>query len=343
MAVISWGYSGPLYQENWARLASLGGDRYNVGPETNPFGVVAISGSRRISVGAGTALASGVLCELATMEVIDLPAIDAGTSRFYLAVLRRTWGESPVSTLELLYASATANVTVPTAPPASFPETFASTPGTMDDQPLAWVWYNGTNNTVAVFKLSGLTKENGSVGSEWARDYLFPNPVQGNRVYRADLGYEEAYFGLYNVTSNPGGRAAAGWLESILHAEFTTLSNGNPDGSIAAGSVTNDPAMSTNTAFATAISQGVRLTTPGLYALHWRASLGASMTGRSYLAIAPTSGEVARSSGQTGEDTTTVSIPNLYITAATDVVFNGFKTTGGSTTVTGRIRVTKIR
>lgn len=159
MAVISWGYKGPLYQENWARLASLGGDRYAVGPQANPFGVAAIAGSRRISIGAGTALASGVLCELASMEVIDLPVIDAGTSRFYLAALRRTWGKNPVSTLELIYHSAFANITVPAAPPATFPAAFTSTPGTVDDQPLAWVWYNGSNNTVQVFKVQELSIE----------------------------------------------------------------------------------------------------------------------------------------------------------------------------------------
>lgn len=44
-----------------------------------------------------------------------------------------------------------------------------------------------------------------------ARNALFPSPVQGNRVWRNDLGLEETYYGLYNATTNPGGRAAAGW------------------------------------------------------------------------------------------------------------------------------------
>jgi len=63
-------------------------------------------------------------------------------------------------------------------------------------------------NAIAA-KVEGETSA--SVDSESARLARFPNPVQGNRVYRSDLGYEEAYFGLYNVTSNPGGTPVVGW------------------------------------------------------------------------------------------------------------------------------------
>jgi hypothetical protein len=47
-----------------------------------------------------------------------------------------------------------------------------------------------------------------------ARDVLYPSPVQGNAVFRNDLGYEETYYGLYNASTNPGGRAAAGWYSN---------------------------------------------------------------------------------------------------------------------------------
>jgi hypothetical protein len=50
-----------------------------------------------------------------------------------------------------------------------------------------------------------------AVASAAARDSLFPQAKQGDRVYRTDLGYEEAFFGLYNAASNPGGRTTAGW------------------------------------------------------------------------------------------------------------------------------------
>lgn len=50
-----------------------------------------------------------------------------------------------------------------------------------------------------------------AVNSVAERSAFFPTPVQGNRVWRTDLGVEEAYFGVYNASSNPGGLSAAGW------------------------------------------------------------------------------------------------------------------------------------
>lgn len=53
-----------------------------------------------------------------------------------------------------------------------------------------------------------------AVANQAARDAIFTAPVHGNRVYRNDLGYEETYFGLYNVSTNPSGASAAGWYPS---------------------------------------------------------------------------------------------------------------------------------
>lgn len=39
-------------------------------------------------------------------------------------------------------------------------------------------------------------------------------PAQGDQVYRIDLGCEETYYNLYNVTTNPGGATPAGWYPS---------------------------------------------------------------------------------------------------------------------------------
>ena len=44
-----------------------------------------------------------------------------------------------------------------------------------------------------------------------ARDVLYPSPVQGNAVFRNDRGWAEQYYGLYNVSTNPGGVSVAGW------------------------------------------------------------------------------------------------------------------------------------
>ncbi len=50
-----------------------------------------------------------------------------------------------------------------------------------------------------------------TVASAAARDALYPAPVQGNRVFRSDGGWEEAYYGLYNASTNPAGMTPAGW------------------------------------------------------------------------------------------------------------------------------------
>jgi hypothetical protein len=51
----------------------------------------------------------------------------------------------------------------------------------------------------------------GVVASQSERDAQYPTPGQGMSVYRTDLGYRENYYGLYNVSTNPGGKTPAGW------------------------------------------------------------------------------------------------------------------------------------
>lgn len=47
-----------------------------------------------------------------------------------------------------------------------------------------------------------------------ARDAAFPSPVQGNTVFRTDLGYEQKYYAAYNATTNPDGtKGTPGWYE----------------------------------------------------------------------------------------------------------------------------------
>ena len=46
------------------------------------------------------------------------------------------------------------------------------------------------------------------------RDARYPNPVQGDRVWRKDLGYEETYYALVAPGTNPQGNPVAGWVPS---------------------------------------------------------------------------------------------------------------------------------
>lgn len=51
----------------------------------------------------------------------------------------------------------------------------------------------------------------GVVANQTERDAQYPTPQQGMSVYRLDLGTQEIYYGLYNVSTNPGGKTPAGW------------------------------------------------------------------------------------------------------------------------------------
>ncbi len=52
------------------------------------------------------------------------------------------------------------------------------------------------------------------VANATERDSVYPAPVQGNTVFRADLGYEEKYYAAYNATTNPDGTTGTiGWYE----------------------------------------------------------------------------------------------------------------------------------
>jgi hypothetical protein len=54
----------------------------------------------------------------------------------------------------------------------------------------------------------------GVVANQTERDAQYPTPGQGMRVYRTDLGVTQTYYGLYNVSTNPGGRDVAGWYDT---------------------------------------------------------------------------------------------------------------------------------
>lgn len=68
---------------------------------------------------------------------------------------------------------------------------------------------NGVENALVAFSNSVSTV----VANVAERDAKFPSPLQGDRVWRNDLGYEETYWALRSST-NPGGADAAGWYPS---------------------------------------------------------------------------------------------------------------------------------
>ena len=51
------------------------------------------------------------------------------------------------------------------------------------------------------------------VTSSASRNELYPTPVQGDSVYRLDLGWEERYYEVYNSINNIGGKPEPGWYQ----------------------------------------------------------------------------------------------------------------------------------
>jgi hypothetical protein len=53
-----------------------------------------------------------------------------------------------------------------------------------------------------------------TVANQAARDALYPAPVEGNSVFRDDLGLTQTYYAAFNASTNPGGRDVAGWYDT---------------------------------------------------------------------------------------------------------------------------------
>jgi len=79
-----------------------------------------------------------------------------------------------------------------------------------------------------------------TVATTAARDAAFSGGtrglVQGDRVYNAQTGQYETYYGLYNAATNPRGLYTAGWLADTATATLGTVGIYNNSGGIQAWS-----------------------------------------------------------------------------------------------------------
>lgn len=64
----------------------------------------------------------------------------------------------------------------------------------------------------------------GVVANQTERDAQYPTPAQGMSVYRTDLGVTQRYYGLFNSSTNPGGRDTAGWYNTEKTAGLVPIS-----------------------------------------------------------------------------------------------------------------------
>jgi len=207
MAWTSVGFDGTITEIQWAGLAGLLGNGY-VAAGNGDCLVTAVGGARQVSVAAGSLYGDGVLSTNSGAETVALTTPTNG--QWYVIALRRTWATNTAALVAI--AGATTSTSTPTAPPTSFP-VLNTNVGVLTDQPIAWAWCNSANTTVVVYdiRLKAVKSMPPVVANAAERDAKFMSPYQGLQVWRDDLGAVETYYGLYNVSSNPGGRDTASW------------------------------------------------------------------------------------------------------------------------------------
>lgn len=77
-----------------------------------------------------------------------------------------------------------------------------------------------------------------------ARNALFPNPVHGNRVWNIEKMREETYFGVLNASTNPKGKAVAGWYQTGGQPYDLTYNGGINGGAVISDTSTLGQAIS---------------------------------------------------------------------------------------------------
>lgn len=121
--------------------------------------------------------------------------LETDTNNFYVYITAgATW---------LPVGSAVVSVTKPTSAGKG---SFWMDPDTMR----VYIYYTDANSSQWV-EVGGGSSEVPTTANATTRDTMYPSPVQGNNVFRNDLGAVETYYGLYNASTNPGGRDTAGW------------------------------------------------------------------------------------------------------------------------------------
>lgn len=144
MTTTSYGFAGSLGAADYAKMARYAGS-YGVAA-SGDWAVSAVSGQRAVSIAAGEIFGWNVRSVSTAAQTVNLPTPSAG--QWFLIVATRDWGAK--TTTPNYVAGATTSTTTPTAAPSSLPAINA-TPGTLDDQPLAWAWVNNTSTVVTIF------------------------------------------------------------------------------------------------------------------------------------------------------------------------------------------------
>lgn len=155
MAIVTAGFQGSVSEVQWGKINSVPDRKYRLIAGTPVRGAA----TRQVIVDPRGSVGCGVLVENTTAETLSAPAVGAGTGRWYLLVLRRTWGTSRGAAYLLLEGDATANA-VQSVMPNAFPASRQESPGLVDDEPVAWVHIRSGTSVPKIWNLMRL-KHNG--------------------------------------------------------------------------------------------------------------------------------------------------------------------------------------
>lgn len=131
-----------------------------------------------------------------------------------------------------------------------------------------------------------------TVANQAARDALYPVPVQGNSVFRSDLGYIERYHDSYNSSTNKGGITPAGWYRAgngaTAYATYvSTASQSWPAGYITPSSTPTFNFGSSNYAtYFSARAAGINLPIRGTYFMRFTISANTELVARNFIELA---------------------------------------------------------
>lgn len=176
----------------------------------------------------------------------------------------------------------------------------------------AWDAIGQTNNVGT--QLSQLrTASPITVANQAARDALYPSPVQGNSVFRTDLGELETYYAAYNSSTNKGGITPDGWYRTgngaTAYATYiSTASQSWPGGYITPSATPTFNFGSSNYAtYFSARTAGINLPIRGAYFMRFSINATAPLLNRNFIELAGSNVTIPGSqrAGSGGDDAIT--------------------------------------
>jgi len=147
MAITSYGYDGTMSEAGWSTLAPLLGSQRCVAGISDFAVTIGGAGSRAITVATGTAHGFGVADVNSAAIVLNATTVASGT-RWDTVVIRRNWSGT---------GGTTTVVIVPGTATQALASGLNSSPGSIDDQPIALIQLSSASTSVQnVIDLRGI-------------------------------------------------------------------------------------------------------------------------------------------------------------------------------------------